>query len=424
MFKSIKKGNNLIKNSLVLILGTGLSQFIPLLFSPVLTRVFNPEEFGKLALFMACASILAIFATGLYELAILLPKKDLVSINIVALIFLLSSIISIVIFFIIFIYGNVNGGYFYNKQDYRYLILLPLGIFFNGIFQGLNYWLNRKKQYKIINISKISQSIGTVLISILLGYFGYKSWGLIIGYISGTFLASLPLFFILFKRQSLISWDGMIGTAKKYKNHPKLMMPSSLVNTAASQAPIFFITKFYTQEIVGSFSFASRLLTAPVAVISTAVGQIYFKNISDLVNGNEKKILPEFLKTTKILTIISTLIFVPLCFFGGVLFEFVFGAQWAKAGYYVQIISLGVLVKFIVSPLSAVFVVSNNLKTLASWQATYFCTTLIMFFIASKFDVKHLLWVYVLHEIILYSIYYYLMVLVIKKHDKQKSIVT
>ncbi len=416
---SFKKGNHLIRNSLILILGTGLSQFIPLLFSPVLTRVFSPFEFGQLAFFMACASIMTILSTGLFELAIMLPKKDRVSLNIIGLIVLSSLVFSVVVLLFLLFYLFIFGGIFYNKQDYKYLILLPLGIFFNAVFQAMNYWFNRKKQYKIINISKITQSTGTVFISIVLGFLGYKNWGLIIGYVGGTFLATLPFFFILYKRYSIISFAEIKQSAKLYSSYPKLMMPSSFVNTAASQAPIFFITHFFTKEIVGGFSFASRMLTAPVAVISTSIGQIYFKNISDIVILKGKRILPEFIKTTKILTLISLLIFVPIAFFGSTLFNFVFGAQWTTAGYYVQIISLGVLVKFIVSPLSSVFLATSNLKTVASWQFIYFCSTLLMFYIASHFSIITLLWIYVGHEIILYSVYYLLMIFAIKKFDNK-----
>ena len=327
---SFKKGNHLILNSLILILGTGLSQFIPLLFSPVLTRVFSPFEFGQLAFFMACASIMTILSTGLFELAIMLPKKDRVSLNIIGLIVVSSLVFSVVVLLFLLFYLFIFGGIFYNKQDYKYLILLPLGIFFNAVFQAMNYWFNRKKQYKIINISKITQSTGTVFISIVLGFLGYKNWGLIIGYVGGTFLATLPFFFILYKRYSIISFAEIKQSAKLYSSYPKLMMPSSFVNTAASQAPIFFITHFFTKEIVGGFSFASRMLTAPVAVISTSIGQIYFKNISDIVILKGKRILPEFIKTTKILTLISLLIFVPIAFFGSTLFNFVF---WGTMDY-------------------------------------------------------------------------------------------
>lgn len=418
MFYFLKKGNSLIKNSLVLIMGTGLSQLIPLLFSPILTRLFSPVEFGKLAFFMACASILTILATGLYEMAIMLPKKDIVSLNIMGLIIVISIILCLFSFLTLFTYYLIFGNFIYNNEDYGYLILLPFAIFSNATIQTLIYWLNRKKQYRIINISKITQAGGTVFISIFLGVIGFKNLGLIMGFVGGTFLATIPLFFIIVKRNNLISWRGIKESAKVYKNYPKLIMPSSLVNTAASQSPIFFITKFFTKEIVGSFSFASRMLTAPVAVISTSFGQIYFKNITEIVNKKSEKLSNEFFKTSKLLTLISILIFVPISLLGSKLFGIIFGIQWVTAGYYVQIISLGVLIKFIVSPLSSIFMATNNLKTVASWQFIYFCTTLIIFIIGSKYGIIKLLWIYVIHEIVLYSFYYFLMILVIKKYDK------
>jgi hypothetical protein len=40
-----------------------------------------------------------------------------------------------------------------------------------------------------------------------------------------------------------------------------------------------------------------------------------------------------------------------------------------------------------------------------------------MFYIASHFNIITLLWIYVCHEIILYSVYYLLMIFAIKKFD-------
>ena len=70
-----------IRNTLTLVSGNTLAQLIPLLAEPVLTRLFPPEDFGLLALFISISSLFAIVATGRYELAVMLPSKDEDAVN-------------------------------------------------------------------------------------------------------------------------------------------------------------------------------------------------------------------------------------------------------------------------------------------------------------------------------------------------------
>ncbi|SVD81723.1 uncharacterized protein METZ01_LOCUS434577, partial [marine metagenome] len=64
------------KNVLTLVTGTTIAQAIPIAISPILTRIYTPEDFGVLALFISITTILGTIANGRYELAIVLPKRD------------------------------------------------------------------------------------------------------------------------------------------------------------------------------------------------------------------------------------------------------------------------------------------------------------------------------------------------------------
>src|SRR5690606_30650583 len=63
-----------LKNVFTLLSGTAFGQLIPILISPILTRLYTPEEIGTYSIFFATSNILAIVATGRLEFAILIPK--------------------------------------------------------------------------------------------------------------------------------------------------------------------------------------------------------------------------------------------------------------------------------------------------------------------------------------------------------------
>jgi len=90
MLTKLKPKSEFSRNVLTLMTGTTIAQAIPIAISPVLIRIYTSEDFGVFALYMSIASILSVVATGRYEMAIMLPKKDSDAINVVVLSMIIS----------------------------------------------------------------------------------------------------------------------------------------------------------------------------------------------------------------------------------------------------------------------------------------------------------------------------------------------
>lgn len=403
-----------VKDTVFLIVGSSVAQAIPLLFSPILSRVYTPSHFGDFTFFTATVAIATMAATGLYELAILLPRSDRQAFNLLGLVIIIALCVSSLSLLLI-LFVKWTGIELHNSIDGN-VLLIPLGIFFNALFQGLNYWLNRKKSYLILNISRISQSLAIVCFSILLGILGFKEYGLVIGYIVGGVLSVIPVFHLIFRYRRILTFDGMKKVALMHLNYPKLMLPTSGMNTAAGQVPIFMLKGFYDNATVGSYGFAARILTAPLAVISVAIGQVFYRNLAEIEHSGDRDLISPFKKTAGLLVLFSFLVFSPLYFWGEFIFGWIFGSNWHEAGRFVQIIALGTSIRFIVSPLSTVFYVTNKLKLLAIWQTTYFVSTILVFLFLSGIPITELLFIYSIHEVILYSLYFILMIVALKKN--------
>jgi O-antigen/teichoic acid export membrane protein len=401
-----------------LITGIGLSLIIPIIFSPVLTRLYAPEHFGSLAFFMASSSIGAIVSTGRYELAIMLPKDNEEAINLLIVTIFLSLLLSILIFILLFLFGTNLLVFLNYPLTFTTVLLIPIGIFTSGCFQGLNYWLNRNSEFSSISKYRIFQASTIVFFSLLLAFIKGIEEGLIFSFLIGMFFSVFPLVNIIRKNKKFISIGKIFEVSKKYSNYPKLLMPTGLFDVIAMQAPIFFITKFFSKLVTGSYSLAFRMVSAPISVISGAFGQVFYNQIVSEVKNGERTSCVIF-KTAKQLTFFSLALFVPIFFFGQEIFKIVFGPNWADAGKYVEIISFAMMIRFIVSPLSTTFLATNSLKLGAFWQTLYVSTTLILFFYCANFEIEKLLFIYTIHEIILYLIYLVLIIIVSKKFDKK-----
>ena len=94
--------------------------------------------------FMAIVGILAPIANARYEVAIMLPERDDDAINIFALGLLITSALTIFLFIGIFFSQELIVTQVSNDIG-PWLYLIPISVFFIGIFNVLSYFNIRKK---------------------------------------------------------------------------------------------------------------------------------------------------------------------------------------------------------------------------------------------------------------------------------------
>jgi len=342
------------KNVLTLMTGTTIAQAIPIAISPILTRLYTPEDFGVLALFVAITSIFGSIANGRYELAIMLPKKDEDAINIFALGFIIVSCLSLFLLMIIVLFHNNILNLLHNNSISLWLYFVPIAVFFIGLFNILNYFNNRKKQYKDLAKATIIKSIATAIVQLSLGFFKAGVAGLISGQLASSFVANITLLKNILKDKILISKISkikMIALAKRYKNFPKFSMWGVLANSLSYHFINILISSFFSLMTLGYYSLVQRLLAMPSSLIGKSISQVFFQQATKekQLNGNAIKIF----KTTLIkLLIISIPSFGILFFIVEDLFAFVFGEEWRIAGVYAKIVIPFFCINFISSPLA------------------------------------------------------------------------
>ncbi len=68
--------SELTRNSAKLLSANVVAQAIGLLVYPILTRLYSPEDFGLLNLFLSIGGVLALLSTAEYQYAIVVPKTE------------------------------------------------------------------------------------------------------------------------------------------------------------------------------------------------------------------------------------------------------------------------------------------------------------------------------------------------------------
>jgi len=376
--------------------GTTIAQAIPIAISPILTRIYTPEDFGVLALFVAITSIFGSIANGRYELAIMLPKKDENAINIFALGLIITFSMSFILLVLVVLFNEQITELLKNDEISVWLYFVPISVFFTGLYNILNYFNNRKKYYKDIANATIIKSIATAVIQLSIGLIKGGVSGLISGQLVSQIFANMRLFKNIIKDKVLVSNISkvkMILLAKRYKDFPKFSMPGILVNVSMTNITNILISSLYDITTLGYYSVVQRVINLPSSLIGGAIGNVYFQE-SSLEKQQTGIAIKSFMGVLKKLTIVGILPYFILFFVVEDIFPFIFGDNWKIAGEYAKIVIPLSLIRFIVSPISIAMTVFEKQKIGMYWQVSMFIISMSILFIAQYYKLEFGLFLY------------------------------
>ena len=360
------------RNVLTMMGGTALAQAIPVLISPVLTRLFSPADFGVLALYLSIVAIAAIVATVRYELAILLPNDDREGFDLVAAAVCSALVVCSVGFFAILIFAAVFGDLATASGLGAWLYLIPLSVFLAALYQSLSYWSNRRSHYAKIVTSRVAQTGSMSAVQILAGAAGANSGGLIAGHFIGQAAASGILLKDTLRGDREIiaqtTFGGVLAAARRHRNFPIFMVPGHLANAVSAQMPILLLTLFFGPAIAGFYALAERVMVLPSSIIGSAVGDVYRQQAASSYNeqGHCKGL---YLRTVRRLAIVAFAPCLIAALFGPWLFSLVFGDYWRQAGDIAAILAVMIFFQMVSSPLSQTILLARMHKPDMLWQA-------------------------------------------------------
>ena len=350
-------------------------------------------------------------------MAILLPKDD----NDAGVLFLTClSILIVIVFTLVIVIGTCGDTIvqIFNIPEIRnYLFLIPIGVFFDGLYIILRYWNTRKRRFGVQATTQALQSFSTSTFNFSAGILGFVNAGsLIIGQILGLGLGTLVLFYQTMKYDFLIfksnfSRKKIIEQIIRYKKFPMYNIWAAFMNTISWQLPILMLTTFFSTSIAGLYALGLMMIQMPMNLIGTSISQVFLQHASVAKDNDRLSTLVE--DTCSILLIISILPFILLSLIGGDLFAIVFGSQWKDAGIFVQILAPWALIWFITSPLTTISIVLEKQEINLIYNIIILITRLISLLIGGLFGNVYLaLFLFMISGVLVYGGICYLCVIV------------
>jgi lipopolysaccharide exporter len=352
-------GTGFARNVVVLTGGTALSQSLGVLTSPLLARLYAPEDFGVLGVYTSIFSVLAVVSALCYEQAIPLPEADEAAANLLALSLMIVLATSFLAGLGIVLWGEQITAWTNTPGLKSYLWLLPLSMLGAGAYQALNYWMARKRHFAILSYTKSVRTLGQVGMQVALGLVHLESTGLIIGHVASQFLGALSLLKHSNLQRSTIVPGKWPTLGKTYANFPLFTVWNSLINVVGIQAPVLLFARYFTLDTAGFFSQTMRVLGLPAALIGQAVAQVFYPRVAR--HEGEPSATGRFIQQVATsLLVLSFMVFSVVALYGADLFAWALGDQWDTAGLYAQYLAPWFMIAFVSSPLSSFALVKGK----------------------------------------------------------------
>src|SRR5579872_5334291 len=360
----VREKGSFISHVATLVTGTAISQAVTFAAMLVLTRLFAPDEFGLLAVFMTIVSLFSVLGGGRYELAIMLPEEDRVAANVFHLATLVLTGICVLSLLAVALFHGWLTAILGEPLVDPWLWAIPAVLFVNGFYPVLGYWCGHINRFRHVAVSRIAQSSGTVLMQIAL-FLIHANGGvaLIGGWIFGQSLGCIVLLTQVLGQDGAFlrsSWDvrSIPHLLRTYRNFPLYKAPYSFVSNSSSQLVVVVIRMFSSLTTVGLFSMATRAIYLPATLVASSMNQVFYeKAATETAPGRLEAFVNRALR-------IQIVLMTPLLFFAAfesrLVFAAVFGARWTESGAFAAFLAFAGYMYFLTSWLDRLFDVNSR----------------------------------------------------------------
>jgi O-antigen/teichoic acid export membrane protein len=354
--------SDFFRNTAILSSGTAIAQAISIFTAPVLTRIYNPVDYGVLGVYMTFCALIGTVSTLHYSDAIVVSKDENEAREVLKLSWLINICIALVVM-VVLLFLRAYIARLYNIPSLTsWLLLAPVSVFFAGLNTIFSAWSVRKKQFRLLSKNRIYTAFIAPFFSIILGFIMGGPAGLFIGLLVSQIFPTLRMSYYYFRQDELdfhFRSRNLAAASKRFRNFPRFSLPADFINNFSNQIPVLMLGRLGGSHVVGWYNLSVRILGLPSTLISTAVGDVFRQraNYDFHTTGSCRSI---FLKVFKTLALIALVPFSILLLFGPSIFSFVFGEQWREAGKIAQVIGVLYVFKFVVSPLSYVTYVAGK----------------------------------------------------------------
>jgi O-antigen/teichoic acid export membrane protein len=358
---ALSRNKEFLGHVATLMTGKGLAGLIAILTMPIVARLFNPDEFGIAAMYLAIVNLVGAEAGLRYEQGIALPPSDEEAITIMALAYRILAFVCGACLILIAVYEASGLSWDALELLGGWIWLLPLGVLLSATLRIQESWLTRTKSFKRMSASMVVGNASTGISRIAFGaLMGSTVFGLVMGLLIGIVsriamqmsACAMPV------RRALASGHStkLRDVARRYSDFPLYSMPAGFVYSVGQNLPFVLFGVMFSPAVVGLYAMARQLLYPPVRMVADSVRRVFFQKIAQMA-GRGRSLQQAFLLATGALAVLGLPPLLIIMIFGQDLIAWFLGDRWSQAGLYAEIIAPWVFMVLLMGPSGSIFVV-------------------------------------------------------------------
>lgn len=385
-------GTDILRDVLRLVSSTLGGRLIAVAAMPLATRLYSPDDFALLAVYMGAVYIGAAVACLRFDIAIPVAHDDDDAIRLLLIALIIAFGFAMLLMIAVLAMPQAIAALLGQPRLAPWLWMVPLGILMAGAYSALQYSSTRMRRFGTIAITRITQAIAGVVTWLALGWAGITPFGLLLGNMLSTSAGSLRL-----GREALrahgellrqVSASSLPAIVRKYRRFPIYSTPEALANIAGTQIPIMIVAAHAGAE-AGYLLLAQQVMALPMSLLGSSIGQVYVSRAPEQMRkGN----LAAFTSATvwKLFQIGAG----PLII-GAVaapyIFPIIFGPQWARAGEIMIWMLPWTGLQLLASPVSMLLHITNRQSLAATLQIIGFLVRILsVIFLPNMFNISYL----------------------------------
>lgn len=322
-----------------LLSGTAVAQAIAIASTPILTRIYEPADFGFSGIIVSVSGVLAHFFSLSLAVAIPLPVTSKVASQLFRGCTLLNALItSVSLFALVFI--SVTHSISSDFAPVVFMVIVASSCL--SMRDILQHRYIRNERFGLISLSLLMGALLAFAAKIALSGTSHGGIALaassIVGYLATTLV--LLLWHTPYSKRGSIKSElkVLVALVKRYRDFPLYRLPQNVVNTLSHSIPIFGLTLFFGVTSAGSYTIAHLALGLPTILIGGSIGSVLYSELAKRKNRGEE-VSELIIDYTKFIAIAAVPIYLLVLFLSVQVFPFVFGADWKQSGVFASLLS-------------------------------------------------------------------------------------
>ncbi len=321
------------------------AQGVSFLAYPMLTRLYSPEAFGYLGVWMSVVTTCMVFAALRLEYAIPIPRSGRMATATAVLAGVLTlvsaALLAIALAAAVWIapgwLAMLSGG------DALVAAMVPIGILAVTGHNVLYFWAIRQQAFGEVAVARIVQSMATVAVQIGAGLVVPGASALVAGYLAGRFAGAVGLARLFARTRSRLgavpgasAGRPLKAAASRYRGFPVLAASGALLESASFAVLQGAITAAFGAAVSGFYLLSQQTINSPVGLVFGAIAGAFYGRAGQGAEVSGVARLNLRIQVWALLLFCgpASVLFPVL----PAAFRVVYGEPWAPAGLYAQLL--------------------------------------------------------------------------------------